>query len=361
MSNKTLDSKSAALASVSPKLAKDDNAEYRVVGVSHFGDNFEQLKQVVGKSDGEEATVGVVLRHEPENPNSESRSAIAVYSSGLHMGHIPEAAAPIFADLFSRSAGLARAEARAYFGSNGPNSLRLRIAWPPRFEDEEEPAFDLFWLKGDGEYKFPMRTNKYPIFWELLLERKHPVPELDVGEIFVGDDGVLTAGEYGRSPYFSCKYGHIAKPKVADEYLVNRHVSALGGQVRVKYQLIRTGPRSHELTLDWNIKSKSKQKSKSVSSTDSAHSFQPVAMSSNLEKRRRWPGEEDYEILLESARDSSKRKQGHSLGWDSEVFIKVLKVIGKVLLYLTLGLFIVTFMAAMGILKDTLKQSNKKL
>jgi hypothetical protein len=356
----TLDSKSAALARVSPNLAKDENAEYSVVGVSHFEENFHALKSVLGKSDGEEATVGVVLRHEPENVNSASRSAIAVYSSGLHLGHIPDVAAQIFADLFRRSAGLARAEARAYFGTNGPNSLRLRIAWPPRFEDDEEPAFDLLWLKGDGEYAFPMRTSKYPISWESLLERNHNFPELEIGEIFIGDDGVLTAGEFGRSPYFSCKYGHIAKPKVADEYLVNRHVSALGGQVRVKYQLIRTGPRSHELTLDWNIKSKSQQKSKSISSINPAHIVQPVPTSSILEKQRRWPGEEDYEIHLGSARVASNKKQRRSLGWDSEVFIKVLKVIGKVLLYMTLGLFIITVMAVMGILKDTLKQNDKK-
>lgn len=356
MSNKTLDSKSAALARVSPRLAKYDNAEYSVVGVSYQLNNFEELKRVLAKSEGDESIVEVVLRHEPENLNSESRSAIAVYSSGLHLGHIPEAAAPIFADLLVKSSGLARATARVYFGFSGRNSLRLKIEWPPRFENEETKDFDLFWLKGDGKFSFPMRTKKYPIYWELLSKSKNRVPELEVGEIFVGEDGLLTVGEFGRSPYFSCKYGHIAKPKLSDEYLVNTNVSALGGQVRVRYQLIRTGPSSHKLALDWVAKPNSKVDSSIVTT----HSLQSVQISSNLEKPRRWPGEEDYEILLGSAIESSKTKQRRSLGRDSEVFIKVLKVIGKVLLYMTLGLFIVAVMAAMGTLKDTLKQNNKK-
>lgn len=356
MLDKTLDGKSAELARVSPRLAKNENAEYSVVGVSHQQNNFEELKQVLAMSEGEEITVEVVLKHEPENVNSVSRSAIAVYSSGFHLGHIPEVAAPIFADLLGRSSGLARATARVYFGSTGINSLRLKIEWPPRFEHEEAKNFELFWLKGDGKFRFPMRTKKYPIYWELLAAGKSQVPELEVGEIFEGEDGLLTVGEFGRSPYFSCKYGHIAKPKLSDEYLVNRNVSALGGQVRVKYQLIRTGPSSHKLSLDWAVKSNSK----SVPSIHSTHSHEPEPIASYSHSPRRWPGEEDYESLLISARELRKRKQKYSFGVDSEVFIKVIKVIGKVLLYLTFGLFIIAFMAATGVLKDTLKQNNKK-
>jgi hypothetical protein len=356
MSGKTLDGKSAALARVSPRLAKYENAEYSVVGVSHQQNNFEELKHVLAKSEGEEETVEVVLRHEPENVNSVSRSAIAVYSSGYHLGHIPEVAAPIFADLLRKSSGLARATARVYFGSTGRNSLRLKIEWPPRFEHEEAKNFELFWLKGDGKFGFPMRTSKYPIYWELLATGKNRVPELEVGEIFEGDDGLLTVGEFGRSPYFSCKYGHIAKPKLSDEYLVNKTVSALGGQVRVKYQLIRTGPSSHKLSLDWAVKSNSK----SVPSTDSAHGPEPRPIASYSDKPRRWPGEEDYDSLLISARESRKRKEKYSFCGDSEVFIKVFKAIGKVLLYLTFGLFIIAFMVATGVLKDTLKQNSKK-
>jgi hypothetical protein len=275
-----------------------------------------------------------------------------VYSSGLHLGYIPEVSAPIFADLLKKSSGLARAQARACFGSNGPNSLSLRIEWPPRFEHDEVKKFDLVRLSGDGKFNFPMRTNKYPIFWELLSKRKYPVPELEVGEVFVGDDGLLTVGEYGRSPYFSCRYGYIAKPKVADEYLVNRQLSALGGQAQVNYQLIRTGPRSHKLTLDWDLKSKSKP----VSSPDSRNTFEQHPSAFESERRTRWPGEVDYENRLIADLDSGSRHHRDSFSRNGEVYIKVLKFTGKVVLYMTFGLFIVAFMVVTGTLKDTPKK-----
>lgn len=352
MSDKTLDRKTEALAKDSPELAISESDEYRVVGVSYRHDNFERLKQILGKSDGDEAVVGVVLRHEPENQQSVSRCAIAVYSSGLHLGYIPEVSAPIFADLLEKSSGLGRAQARAYFGSNGPNSLSLRIEWPPRFQHDEVKKFELIRLNGDGKYSFPMRTSKYPIYWELLSKRKYPVPELEVGEVFVGDDGLLTAGEFGRSPYFSCRYGYIAKPKVADEYLVNRHLSALGGQARVNYQLIRTGPRSHKLTLDWDLQTKRNP----VSSPDSRITFEKHWYDFESQRRTRWPGEIDYENRLIADPDSASREQRSSRSRHGEVIIKVLRFIGKVVLYMTIGLLILAFMVVTGTLKDTLKK-----
>jgi hypothetical protein len=89
-----------------------------------------------------------------------------------------------------------------------------------------------------------MRTSKYPIDWEGLKVSKYPVKEIEIGEEVLGDDGVINAGEFGRSPYFFCKYGYIAKPKVADENIVNRYLNGIGRQASVKYKLVRTSATS---------------------------------------------------------------------------------------------------------------------
>lgn len=356
MSGKTLDRQTIASASFAPSLAKDDRAEYKVVGVSFQQENFERLRKQIGRDLGEDATVRVILRHEPENKKSPSRSAVAVYSEGFHLGYIPEVAAPVFASLLKSSSGLARAHARVYFGMSGPNSLRLRIELPPRFEHQERKDTGLSKLQGDGEYSFPMRTKKYPIYWESLSARKTQVPVLEVGESFVGDDGVLIIGEFGRSPYFFCHYGYIAKPKIADERKVNEHLAVLGGQASVSYKLTRTGPDSHDLALDWiaNFRGKAAQANRS------SQKFNLEFQSSTESRPLRWPGEPDSESVASSQNRSKKVTQNYRWEGFWEIFSKVIKVFGKVVLYLTLGVFIIAFLLIGSVLRDSTKSKNGK-
>jgi hypothetical protein len=356
MSGKALDRQTMASASIAPRLAKDDRAEYKVVGVSFHQENFERLRKQIGRDLGEDATVRIILRHEPENKKSPSRSAVAVYSEGLHLGHIPEVAAPIFASLLKSSSGLARADARIYFGITGPNSLRLRIELPPRFEHQERKDRGLSKLQGDGEYSFPMRTKKYPIDWEALSARKTQVPVLEVGESFVGDDGVLTIGEFGRSPYFFCHYGYIAKPKIADERKVNESLAVLGGQASVSYKLTRTGLDSHELALDWIASFRGKAAQANRSSQKANLEFQ----SSSELRPLRWPGESDSERVGPSQNRYQKVEQNYRWEGFLEILSKVLKVLGKVVMYMTLGVFIISFMLIGSVLKDSTKSKKGK-
>lgn len=351
MSSNALDGQTIAAANVSPRLAKDERAEYKVVGVSFRQENFERLRKLLGKDPGEESTVRVILRHEPENTKSPSRSAVAVYSEGLHLGHIPESGAPTFANLLRGESGLARADARIYFGNDGPNSLQLRIELPPRFEHQERKDNGMSMLQGDGHYSFPMRTKKYPVFWELLSERKAKVSVLEVGESYFGDDGVLTIGEFGRSPYFFCHYGYIAKPNRADESKVNEHLALLGGQARVSYKLTRTGSDSHVLSLDWDVNFRGKSTQANRSSKIVVTVSEP-----NIESRPlRWPGEPDPESFQYPQSRFGRSRQNDRFDGTREFVTKALLFVGKAVLYITAGIFILAFL----VVKDSLKGATK--
>lgn len=356
MSGQVLDALSAKLANSSPWLAKDEQSAYKVVGVSFQSKNFEDLKRLLGKSDGQESEVPVVLRHEPENPYSESRSSIAVYSNGVQLGHLPEVAAKFFADLLKLSGGLARADARVYFGPNSNNSLQLKIQFPPRFEGEEPKEFDLIYLTGDGEYRFSMRTRDYPICWERLSGLPYPVQELEIGETYFGEDGLLTVGEFGRRPSFSCMFGHIAKPRIPDEYAVNTHLGAIGGQARVRYKLVRTTEERHTVSLDWNLKV----------NRSSAMQRQPIRTENrsvdlgSLSLPRRWPDDPEHDALQTVDANRAKERRKDALLFEKHVFSKILKIFGKVLFYATFGIFIVSFMLVVNILEDSVRAKSRK-
>ena len=333
-------------AEKAPFLAGSDTDQYDAVGESFYSENFAKLKNLYGADDDEDQAVTVILVHDPSNPHSPTRSAIGIYCESYKIGHIPESAAPIFKNLLNPFGGFAKANARIWFGGGDFNSLRLKIGWPVRYENQKVQKTDLIPIVGDGKFSFQMRTSKYPIDWESLKVCKYPVIEMQIGEEVLGADGVIISGEFGRSPYFFCRYGYIAKPKVTDEDIVNRYLNGIGGQASVKYKLVRTSENTHKLSLDWDIKKPSgpgrRDRSKSELSpekTDSSINQIPL----------RWPGSPDFskgEIPINFEVASNQSGQSFSV-----IAIKVLKVIGKILLWTTLGMFFILAMVARSLNK----------
>lgn len=327
-------------------LAGIDTDEYDVVGESFYSENFAKLKNLYGADDDEDQGVTVILMHDPSNPHSPTRSAIGIYCESYKIGHIPESAAPIFKNLLNSFGGFAKANARIWFGRGDFNSLRLKIGWPVRYENQEVQKTDLIPIVGDGKFSFQMRTSKYPIDWEILKASKYPVLEMQIGEEVLGEDGVIICGEFGRSPYFFCKYGYIAKPRVADENIVNRYLNGIGGQASVKYKLVRTSEKTHKLSLDWNLNKPSEPSGRNNFNSERSPELGDF---SNSQNSLQWPGEPDY-----SKREISMNfevSNNQTLQTFSAIAIRILKAFGKVLMWTILGMFF--------ILAKVLKSSNK--
>ncbi len=75
----------------------------------------------------------------------------------------------------------------------------------------------------------------------------------------------------------------------------------------------------------------------------------------SLERPLRWPEELGYETPSAAAKNTSRNINTVQHGGSNDVLIKVLKVTGKVMLYMTLGIFIVVVKAMTDSTKDALK------
>jgi hypothetical protein len=130
----------------------------------------------------------------------------------------------------------------------------------------------------------------------------------------------------------------------------------LGGQASVSYKLARTGLDSHELALDWIANFRGKAAQVNRSSQKANLEFQ----SSSELRPLRWPGESDSERVGPSQNRYQKVEQNYRWEGFLEILSKVLKVLGKVVIYMTLGVFIISFMLIGSVLKDSTKSKKGK-
>ena len=106
-------------------------AELEVVGEFFHPEAFEALRVEFGTEGDSEHIVEAELRNDPDNPYSESGMAVAVYVSGQHVGHIPEALAPAIFAMVEAKGGVVRLGARVWLDHRdsrpGKSSVQLFV------------------------------------------------------------------------------------------------------------------------------------------------------------------------------------------------------------------------------------------
>lgn len=225
--------------------------DFPINGLSFYPENIERVRISLLLGDNDETMVQAVLVSEPDNPHSKRGTAVAVYVKSFKVGYIPDSSSSLFFSLLKSSGGMARAEARFYYSSDGYSSCRLDVGFPPSWEAPIE-GIEPEYLDGDGTFSFRMRSAKYPIDWSLIKTSK-PELYLEVGGTY-SDAGYLTMSDFGRSPCLDTDYAEVtAKPYASDEDLVNRLLASLGGKSKVEYKLTRTSETSHTVKLDLDV------------------------------------------------------------------------------------------------------------
>lgn len=314
------------------ELEPDEYAEYSVVGVSFYAANFEKVKRLLRASSDSSEEIQVTLRHNPDNPKSPSRTAVGVYYQGLHLGHIPESSSGLFVSrVLSRTGGSVACGARIWFGGD-LNSLRLRISWPIRLKGEEGEV-DLSYVDGDGRYSLKMKTSGRKIPWTFISKTRNRVIKRDVlgiGEVVLGDDGLISSGEYGREPYFQSNWGDIASFYAKDITQVQRVLNSVGGQALVRYRLTRTSETAHTLELDWNLPQLAQSTRNLGKGSTSNSRNKPRSLTDGSLPPLRWPKELEPEQNPNRAKlwlDKENKNSPRDISVED-----VLKGLGKVLL-----------------------------
>ena len=224
---------------------------FPINGLSFYPENIERVRSSLSLKDNDETMVQAVLVCEPDNPHSKRGTAVAVYVKSFKVGYVPDGSSSLFFSLLKSSGGMARADARFYYSSDGYSSCRLDVGFPPSWEAPIE-GIEPEYLDGDGTFSFRMRAAKYPIDWSQIKTSK-PQLYLEIGETYT-DAGYLTMADFGRSPFLDTDYGEVtAKPYVSDEDLVNRLLASMGGQSKVEFRITRTSETSHSVKLDLDV------------------------------------------------------------------------------------------------------------
>jgi hypothetical protein len=229
-------------------LEVDEYAEYSVVGVSFYDQNFNSARQRLRAPIDSEHEVVVLLRHNPENLESETRTAVGVYFEGLHLGHVPQAASVIFVqDVLSKTGGMVNCTARIWFGPT-MNSLRLRISWPPRLKGETATSSPRV-LQGAGTYAVELQEKSFVPFHTIT---QHEFSNALIGQTIHRGQGSLLMGEFGREPIFDCIIG-ICSFRDQDVVQVQRQLNAIGGEALAYYQISKTDSQAVTVSIDWDL------------------------------------------------------------------------------------------------------------
>lgn len=120
------------LATTTAVALEGDN-EYRqtVVGCSAFGENFEDLRQYAGVSDGSVLELQAALVVEPAN--RESAAAVAVTAGGVVLGYIPNFESESLYAFLMQHRGMARVNANIYIQvAAGTSRVELDLVRPYR-------------------------------------------------------------------------------------------------------------------------------------------------------------------------------------------------------------------------------------
>jgi hypothetical protein len=116
-------------ANGSKMLMGSSTFDFEVVGESFYKQNYAALQKNLSLSDGQDWDEIAVLIADPGN--NSSKTAVAVFVSGLKLGYVPEThSAGVFRFLLQHG-GQAKADAAIYFSAHDSmNSLWLDIAFP---------------------------------------------------------------------------------------------------------------------------------------------------------------------------------------------------------------------------------------
>ena len=128
-----LDANRAMTAASARELLGDESFSFEVVGESFYSQNFSALQKNVGLVDGQDWDDVAVLIVDPGNLHS--KTAVAVFVSGLKLGYVPEQNAPGVYRFLMQSGGYAKADAAIYFSAaDGKNSVWLDAVIPILFK-----------------------------------------------------------------------------------------------------------------------------------------------------------------------------------------------------------------------------------
>ncbi len=329
------------------ELEPDEYEEFAVVGVSYRTENFVKARKILSARIGEDRQIRVLLRHNPENTNSPTRTAVGVYFEGMLLGHVPEVSSGMFvANVLTKTGGSVSCEARIWFG-DGMNSLRLHIRWPPRLAGEER-LFELTTVEGDGLYSMKLRTTSRKIDWRFIASTQARLANrkvLEIGEVFSANDGLISSGEFGRDPYFQSVYGEIASFYQRDVVRVQRRLNSLGGQALVRYRVLRTGENTHSVELDWKLPplEESRHSVPGVSSRGQRAEAKTFTLA-NVPPLR-WPNDElesstsPIDRVRAPGKNKAPKSTHVSTGEIWSGIVKVLAFIGKLYLFIFVGAF----------------------
>jgi hypothetical protein len=327
------------------ELEPDDYEEFAVVGVSFRDENFARAKRILGARVGEDRQIRVILRHNPENTKSPTRTAVGVYFEGMLLGHVPEISSGLFVSrVLTKTGGSVSCGARIWFG-DGMNSLRLHISWPPRLAGEER-IFDLVRVEGDGLYSFKLKTSARKIDWKFIASTQARLANrkvLDIGEVYLGDDGLISSGEFGRDPYFQSIYGEIASFYQRDVVRVQLRLNSLGGQALVNYRVLRTGEITHTVELDWKLPPLEEARFRGTGTSARDRDAEAESLNVGNFPPLRWPKDENL-LSKSSGRSTSFPPKGKDFRqtqvssdakWATIGY--VFSLIGKISLYIFAG------------------------
>lgn len=127
-----LDAERALTASGARMLLGDESYSFEVVGESFYSQNFSALQKNIGLMDGHDWDDVATLIVDPANRHS--KTAVAVFVSGLKLGYVPEENAPGVYKFLLQNGGYAKADAAIYFSAaDGQNSIWLDAVIPVLF------------------------------------------------------------------------------------------------------------------------------------------------------------------------------------------------------------------------------------
>jgi len=128
-----LDAGRAMTASSARLLLGDESFSFEVVGETFYAQNFSALQKNIGLIDGRDWDEVATLIVDPGNRSS--KTAVAVFVSGLKLGYVPEVNAPVVYKFLLQNGGYAKADAAIYFSAvDGQNSIWLDAVIPVLFK-----------------------------------------------------------------------------------------------------------------------------------------------------------------------------------------------------------------------------------
>ena len=171
--------------------------EVQVVGESFYELAFRKIRQSKSITEGSAVALDAELRTEPNNPNSKSGKAVAVYVLGEKVGHIAELLAPVIHDDLASLGGLGSCGARVYFdydsNSRRRNSVTLMTLVPitPASSIENLKVPSLTPSSEPGEFELKISQD----------ETQSIISVLEVGESFFDRFNIEMLDE-GAEVYF---------------------------------------------------------------------------------------------------------------------------------------------------------------